>query len=164
MKPSIERSRQNTFRMFLDFFFAEMTCNETEYDIIENHTISVNTWKTAFRVFEEHDVILKSFRGIQSELFHPTHPKRFLAAYLLGGEITGICRKVGVSDGHAMSVHDRLICPSCLENAHEIPLQKTDTTLFCGTCGNNFPIIDNIIFLFSYQKFQELYPEIFATI
>ena len=162
---SKERQSQSKIKNFFDFFFAELNCNEREYNIIENHDIPVNTWKKALHIFEEKHVTLKSLRGTQAELFHPKRYKRFLLACLLGGEITGICRKVGECRNENISIDDVLICPSCLRNEREAPLTKKDSSCFvCTKCKKKFPLIGDIIFLFSYEKLQKLYPEVFESL
>ena len=148
-------------RQIFDYFFSERSCNEVEHSIIENDEIPIAVWKQALSFFEEKNVRLKSMRYIDTELFNPKNYAKFLLAYLFGGGISGICRKSGASIEREISIHDVLICPSCVENGHESKLGQSDLSFFCNACGNKFPIVDGVLFLFSYRKFEELYPEIF---
>lgn len=151
-------------REIFDYFFSERRCNEVEHGIIENDEIPIGVWKKALSFFEEKNVKLQSMKIIESELFNPKHYIKFLLAYLFGGEISGTCRKFGVSIKREISVHDVLICPSCIENGHESKLFQKNLSFFCSECGNKFPIIDGVMFLFSYKKFEEFYPEIFEKV
>jgi len=154
----------NKIRKIFDYFFSKKSCNEVEHGIIENDEIPIGVWKKALSFFEEKNVKLQSMKNINLELFNPKHYLKFLLAYLFGGEISGTCRKSGVSIKREISVHDVLICPSCIENGHESKLDQKNLSFFCSECGNKFPIIDGIVFLFSYKKFGELYPEIFGKV
>jgi uncharacterized protein YbaR (Trm112 family) len=155
-KESLSTSK---IRKIFDYFFSERSCNEVEHGIIENDKISLDVWKKALSFFEEKNVKLQSIMNIDSELFNPKHYIKFLLAYLFGGGISGTCRKSGVNIKREISIHDVLICPSCIENGCESKIDQKNLSFFCSECGNKFPIIDGIVFLFSYKKFEELYPE-----
>lgn len=165
-----------------DGFFSEKILTETKRGIIENDNLSLNLWRKALSLFEEKDVKLQSPNRvdselfnprhykellspgcINSELFNPEHPIRFLLAYLFGGAISGICRKAATDINWRGSVYDILICPWCLKNKHQSKLIQKNSTFFCSKCGNKFPIVEDVAFLFSYEKFRELYPEIFKN-
>jgi len=156
-------SKSNTRKIF-DYFLSEKTCNEVEYGIIENHEMPIHVWRQALSFFEEKDVKLQFTEYIGSALFNPKHYIKFLLAYLFGGVISGTCRKSGVSLKREISVHDVLICPSCIENGRESKLQQKNLSFFCKECGNKFPIINDVVFLFSCKKFEQLYPEYFEKL
>jgi SAM-dependent methyltransferase len=155
--------RLRKIRNILDVFFAKKTCNEVEHGIIENDDITIGTWKNALGLFEEKKVNLHSstlVKNANSELFHPKSRYKFLLAYLLGGEISGVSRKAGELVRVADSVRDVLICPSCLEEGFEVKLNSLGNALTCTRCSKLYPIYDGVVFLFVPEKMEELYPEI----
>ena len=161
LKESLGSSK---IRKIFDYFLSRTSCNEVEHGIIENDEIPIGVWKQALSFFEEKNVKLQSMRCIESELFNPKHYIKFLLAYLFGGIISGTCCKSGVSIKREISVYDLLICPSCIENGRESRLAQKNLSFFCNECGNKFPIIDGVVFLFSDKKFKELYPDIFEEV
>lgn len=155
--------RLRKIRKFFDFFFSKKTCNEVDHDIIENDYISIKTWKKTLGLFEEKNINLHSnaiAKTINTELFHPKNYSKFLLAYLFGGDISGVCRKSGVASKNEVSIQDVLICPSCSKNGHESKLSQKNSLLYCGECSNSYPVLDGVVFLFSPEKLEELYPEI----
>jgi len=146
-------------RRALDYFFAVKTCNETGHGIIENDDISMKTWHRALSVFEDRDVTLSTVRSIKTKMYGPKLNPTHLFASLLGGEISGLCRKAGTVPRQDVFLADCIICPTCHEKGEEHPLSRSDDAMNCGKCGERFPIIDGIVFLFSDRKFKELYPD-----
>jgi len=73
---------------YLDYFFAEKTCNETSHGIIENDDITLNQWRTALALFKEKHVILRAPGGREKTLQSPG-----IINTLLGGNIRGLCKK-----------------------------------------------------------------------
>lgn len=151
-------------RKILDHFFAELKCNEVDYGIIENHDIPLSIWKNALSFFEKKEVKLRFAGLIETELFNPKSLVKFMLACLLGGNISGVCGKGGKWSGEMGTILDVLICPECLENKIETKLLQEKDFFVCQNCGTSFPIIDEVIFLFSNVKMKELYPEIFQKI
>ena len=137
-------------------FFTKQNCNEIEHGIIENHKISLRTWKKALNQFKGKQVFLKS-RGLKINLFSKIN-KNFIKAYLFGGGIKGLCQKKGIKTV-TNSIIDSIICPNCLKENKEIKLEKQETHIICNNCKSKFPIINNILLLFSSNKLKELYPE-----
>lgn len=155
--------KRGKIRKILDRFFCVKTCNELEYGVIENHSIPVRAWKRAFSGFDGIDVDLKATRSIQSELFNPSSYIKYFAAYLLGGGISGICRKGGAGGGDVdrqFSRQNILICPSCRQAGSEKLLGRKNGSYICPECSKRFPVIDGVSFLFAYEKFVALYPEV----
>ena len=157
-EKSLQRGK---IRRVLDHFFCEKSCNEVEHGIIENDDITIDLWKEALMLFEEKDVELKAIPFIQSKLFNPDSYIKYFAAYLLGGNISGICRKLGGNANSNRSIYDVLSCPSCREIDREIRLNRKNSLFLCPNCSKRFPVIDGVVFLFAYDKFESLYPEIF---
>jgi SAM-dependent methyltransferase len=151
-------------KRIFDYFFSLRSCNEVEYGIIENDEIPIRVWKKALSRFDEKNVKLHFLKNIDSELFNPKHYIKNILAYLFGGGIYGICRKSGVSIKRTIPIHDVIICPSCIESGRESKLFQKNLSFFCSNCGDKFPIIDDVVFLFSFKKLEELYPEIYEQI
>jgi ubiquinone/menaquinone biosynthesis C-methylase UbiE len=158
---SKESLRAGYIRKIFDYFFSASNCNEVEYGIIENEEISLSVWKQALSNFEEKKVKLHFLRHFDSELFNPKHYVSNFLASLFGGGISGICRKSGSNTNKITPINELLICPSCLENGLESKLYKKELSFFCSVCGNKFPIIENVVFLFSLKKLKDLYPGIY---
>ncbi len=161
-KPA-KRGKLRKIKTVFDIFFAKKTCNETDHDIIENDDISLKAWKKTLGLFEEKNVNLHSNairKSINTQLFHPKKYSQYLLAYLFGGEISGVCRKSGSPNVKETSIEDVLICPSCAKGGHESMLSRKSSLLSCKECGNTYPILDGVVFLFVPEKLEELYPEI----
>jgi len=157
---SLKRSRIGNI---LDLFFSARSCNEVEHGIIENDDITIGLWKNALMHFDEKDVELKTISSIQSDLFRPNSYMKYFIAYLFGGKISGICRKQGYNDNIKRSIFDTLICPSCKKDNSEILLNQIDNFFICPNCSRRYPVIEGVLFLFSYDTFVDLYPEIFNS-
>lgn len=159
-KDSLTRSK---IRKVFDNFFCASNCNEVEHGIIENKDVSIRLWKQAFIYFDEKDIKLRSAKFIQSKLFNTSSYIKYFAAYLLGGGISGICRKLGNNINKNSSIYNVIICPSCEEMGNEVLLNRNNSSFSCPKCFKTYPVIDGVLFLFTYDKFEELYPEIFNT-
>jgi SAM-dependent methyltransferase len=161
---SEESLTRGKIKRALDHFFSERCCNEADHGVLENDDISLSSWKDSLRDFEGKDIQLKAISRIQSALYNPSSYLRYLAAYLFGGVITGICRKQGSDTSQPRSIHEGLICPSCRGIEGEILLEHIDTSYLCPHCSKRYPTIDGVIFLFAYQQFEELYPDVFQAL
>jgi SAM-dependent methyltransferase len=151
-------------RRVLDKFFCTQSCNEAEHGIIENHNISVRSWKRALTQFEEKDIDLNAtsrYRILRSKLFNPASYMRHFVAYLLGGTVSGVAKKRGNPIRRSRSIYDALICPSCRQTGSEVRVHQRDSSFLCAKCSKLYPVINEVLFLFTYDKFEELYPEIF---
>jgi ubiquinone/menaquinone biosynthesis C-methylase UbiE/uncharacterized protein YbaR (Trm112 family) len=159
---SQEMLNVNLIKRALEFFFAQKSCNEVHHGILENDEISIPVWKRALSVFEEKDIQLQALKRINTELFKPKHLIQYFLAYMLGGRISGLCHKPGIRK--EINILDALICPSCREHGQESNIARINNWFACNTCGNHFPIVNGIVFLFSPRMLEELYPEIFKTV
>ena len=157
---SLMRSRM---RRLLDRFFSAMSCNEIEHGIIENNDMSISLWKHALAPFDQKEVELKATSSIRSALFNPSSYIKYYAACLLGGNISGICRKPGATVNSKRSIYGALICPSCRQEGGEMPLNQKNSSFFCPKCSKTYPVVGGVLFLFAYDKFAELYPQIFDS-
>jgi uncharacterized protein YbaR (Trm112 family) len=154
---------RSTFKKAVDRLFCDRSCNEVDHGIIENDNLSLNIWKQALSQFDEKEIILSSTLFFQSSLFNPRSKLVYFIAYLLRGNISGICRKSGSQKIRQRTIYNVLICPSCRESGNEFLLKQNHTSLVCHNCSKEYPNIDNVWFLLSYDKFEELYPDIFYS-
>jgi SAM-dependent methyltransferase len=162
-KESLNRS---TVRRALDRFFCAQTCNEVGHGILENDQISIESWKQALQLFDERDIELRptAYLPLRSKLFDPASRITFLAAYLLGGNVSGVCRKSGEDVGGNRSIYDALICPSCQQTGSAVHLKRRSASFLCPHCLKTYPVVDEVLFLFEYEKFAQLYPEVFDSL
>ncbi len=156
--------KRSKLRKVFDHFLCERSCNEVEHGIIENEDITLSSWKQALLPFEERDVTLTAGGVIHSDLFAPASHTKYFAASLLGGQISGICRKLTGNGKPNLSIYDALICPSCRKTGSEVLLNRENSLFRCPTCSQKFPVVDEVLFLFSQDKLAELYPEISASL
>lgn len=159
-KEFLTRSK---IKRVLDRFFCTTSCNEVEHGIIENNNISLKLWKHALTDFDEKEIKLTPTRFFTSNLFRPAAYLLYFAAYLLGGNISGICRKAGIVGQQNISIVNTFICPSCIELGFEVLLSRKNSWFICPKCSKMYPIIDQVLFLFSYEKFSKLYPSVFDS-
>jgi SAM-dependent methyltransferase len=129
-KKFINRS---VIRKIIDRFFCDKSCNEVDHGIIENGNLPLKLWKQALSHFEEKEIILSSANFFRSNLFHPNSRLIFWAAYLLGGNISGRCRKAGIDRHQYRTIFDALICPSCRELHMEVQLRQEYLSFVCPT-------------------------------
>lgn len=148
------------FKKAIYHLFAEMSCNETEYGIIENDDISLKTWTGALSPFKDKDVTLRITPSIKVKMNTPYKYLTNPVASLMGGIIKGLCHKPGTSSQNNAPIEDMTVCPNCLENGREEALTKDAAGFSCGKCGAKLPVIDDILFLFTDRKMKELYPMI----
>ena len=155
---------RTTMRKVLDRFFCAKTCNEVEHGIIEYHDIPIELWKEALAHFDDKDVELQVIGPIHSKLYKPSSYARFFAAYLLGGNISGLCRKSGTRSGSNRDIPELMICPSCREESNrEVRLAQSNKAFLCPACSKIYPVVDGVLFLLAYDRFRELYPDILNT-
>jgi SAM-dependent methyltransferase/uncharacterized protein YbaR (Trm112 family) len=144
-------------RRAIDHFFGRINCSEIEHGVIENMNITPDTWKQSLQVFQRKRVRLLSADSLKADLYGEKIRIRNILASLLGGTVFGICIKEGEVPSDAKSVRDLLICPECLSHESEISLNEKEQSFFCPGCGQTFPIIDDIVFLFREELLRELY-------
>jgi SAM-dependent methyltransferase len=147
-----------------DFFFAKKVCNELEHGIIENEDIALKQWKSMLVPFKHKHIVLNSIRRFTVDLFNPSSPIVYFAAYLLGGDISGHCRKAGNYPEMLSPVDKTLICPDCHQQKIIFRVNGRVTIYYCSNCGKQYPVVDGVGFLFAHAKLQSLYPEIYSLI
>lgn len=157
--------RKSRVMRFIESFISEEYCDEREYGILENDDISMKEWRDSIAVFDSKKVEVSSLREkFISELGDKIGLKN-LPNLLLGGGISGVCRKENAKQADKPSnLLDLLACPNCLANPNEKtenhpPLKQSTSKLECTVCGSSYPIIDDIILLFKKDLFEELYPD-----
>jgi len=148
-------------KKIFDHFLSKKNCNETDHQIIENHEISLKAWKNALKIFSHKDIEIRSGGFINFKLFNPDSVIKLIAAYLIGGSISGICRKKGNFEQMYNTRLDLFACPSCRETKKDVHIIKKETYFFCEECKKVYPVVNNVLFLFTHKKLKELYPGIF---
>jgi len=161
---SKEFRTRSRIRRLLDRFFCEISCNEVEHGVIENDNMSIGLWRRAIALFAERDVTLQPTKKLKTSLFHPRSRIHYIIACLLGGTISGVCRKFGNATATGRSIYDALGCPSCRQSGSEAPLRHERGAFACPRCSNTYPIVDDVAFLFAYDKLKELYPDVFESL
>ncbi len=156
---STARKNRSVVKKALDYFFARQNCNETDFGIVENEEIPLRLWKQTLSLFEQKEVQLRSLNRLQSALYDEKNIIKYLLAYCLGGEISGLCRKTGVLTRKMGAVDKLLVCPLCRENQQESPLTRRDNQFVCLQCAQRYPIREGVVFLFTPTAFQEIYSE-----
>ena len=155
-------------RKVLDRLFAAPACNEVEHGVIENDEISIAQWKLALAPFTKKDVQLTPSDNLsmQADLFNPGNYLKRLLVILLGGKVSGICQKTlqeGAAAAAATPVLETLICPSCKASSVEAPITRTDSGFVCMRCLRPYPVVDDVLFLFTPDKLSELYPDVLSV-
>ncbi len=156
------RQRGKALR-YLSRLFTEEPCDEREHGILENHDIPLREWVAACRPFDTRELTLASLEGrVRSRLGERVAPRNALNA-LLGGGITGLCRKTAGPPAAATPL-DALICPDCqADRRQESPLRPADGGLSCAACGILHPQVDGVYMLLPEDLFRALYPELFGA-
>jgi SAM-dependent methyltransferase len=157
---SAESLKRNGLKRLLDHFFSEVSYNEIEYGIVENHDISIEEWRTILEVFQKKEVRLKSLKGLNSGLFEPGSSLRFNLARLCGGNLTGTCMKAGSREPSVKTIEEAMACPVCGSAGKDIALLSGERRLHCMNCDSSFPEVDNILHMFRPEQLKELYPDV----
>jgi SAM-dependent methyltransferase/uncharacterized protein YbaR (Trm112 family) len=161
---SREYASRSVIRKVVDRLFMARTCNETDHGILENDRITLKEWKKALAPFDASEIQLE-YGPVRSQLVNPRSRLKHFVLYLVGGVISGICQKPGQPKGiGSRCIEDSLICPSCRQNQADVTLRRSDSFFSCPKCSKAYPVLDDILFLFAYDKFAELYPEVFASL
>jgi len=155
-KETLDR---NQFRRVIDYFFKAPSCNEVDHNIIENHQVSIKRWKKALSIFGEKTISLSTVKSIKTDAYK-TNSLNYLIAFLLGGSIGGICQKTGTDNDEKISLDNSMICPECHFTSTEIILVLDHGKLKCPACHRIYPKVDGVTFLFTKDKFGELYPKL----
>lgn len=156
---SKEYLSRNVLNKVLGRFFMRRHCNETEHGILENNKISLQRWRDALAPFDTRDIRLQ-LGAIDYRLNAARFNLRYLMLWLLGGGISGLCRKPGArEESKHSSILDLLVCPDCLQNGKEMPLSRAGSMHSCSGCSTIYPTVAGVLFLFSKGKLADLYPE-----
>jgi SAM-dependent methyltransferase len=137
---------------------------EESFGIRQNHTMELRHW---------HELVKKHFAKWEYDIFVPERgwaervvkraaqrldPYRSLwrPARLLGGTLTGVCKKAGDAAPSAQfQPFERLLrCPDCSAALH----RELDETLRCVACGYAAPLEGGVYNLLQSADRAELYP------
>lgn len=146
-------------RKAVDYFFAKEIKNEEDYGIIEKDDLSLASWKKALRLFDTKEIAITTVRKISTGLFQPRSLLAYLTACLLGGEISGLCRKKGTAGNTIRHIREALMCPCCFQERREERLVAEANRFRCPACNVRYPVVEGILFLFTHDAFKTLYPD-----
>ncbi len=158
--------RRNVLVKVIETLFSETEPNELAYGIVENEEITTAMWRRVLGVFDRTEATLEARGGgARSSLYSSGLSLCHVIAKFLGGNIQGLCEK---TTGQALaleSIWDALGCPSCRVagvrgEEDRAPLHWTDASLRCTNCDCEFPVKDDVLFLFARADLKKFYPEV----
>jgi ubiquinone/menaquinone biosynthesis C-methylase UbiE len=157
--------RKHRYVRLIESFISESMSDEEEHGVVENHDISLAEWIDALGVFSERDLHLVSIYNVRSRLTDRAHVRN-LPNFLLGGIISGLCRKkTSVRSCSGTDVAECLACPDCTISAPDgsfdrpalVPLAKS---FKCTHCGFAYPRQGDVLFLLPRAELEPLYPHL----
>jgi SAM-dependent methyltransferase/uncharacterized protein YbaR (Trm112 family) len=162
-KPYSARARgRNRYRRLFESFVSDEQTDEADHGVLENETISLTEWTSALSIFDQVEAELRSTYDLRSRLGGRPLPRNALN-WLLGGVVSGLCRK----DASLTAIPDDplslLACPACMagdDSGNAGQLAGDSTRLVCSSCGAAYPIRDGIIFLIPPRELTQLYPDL----
>lgn len=166
---SSENLAKSKIRKISDALFGNPSCNEAEHAIIENHRLSLGSWRSALSTFDKNEVFVKTLKSLkrnplETDLFDEKSYLKRVARHLFGGGVSGCCFKAGNAKNMNLGIEDVIVCPECLSSNAETKLGRRKGVFCCLKCGENYPIVDGVVFLFSRATLNELYPEMLDRI
>lgn len=160
-KTGYPASRLAKLRQWVEDLVSDAACDEVEHGIIENHSMPMSHWQKALSGFDETDVCVRTLRHIRSRVGRfPTLAN--VPALLLGGVISGLCRKETEPRSKAADDPARwLVCPKHPADGEPgFPLIPENDHYRCTECEERYPVVDDIPILIEPALRRELYPEI----
>jgi len=157
--------RKNKWWAFIESFISKPSSDEVEHGIIENEDLDLAEWIRALEVFDDRDIDLVSVGNVTSKL-GPRLRLKNVPNFLLGGRISGLCRKrTETQQPSQRDVSELLACPGCRlqspsHRSETPPLVKSPGGLTCSRCGVEYPEKDGILFLLPSAELKELYPSL----
>ena len=150
------------FKLF-DYFLGEKTCNEIDFGIIENDKIPLHYWMSILKKFNKNDVAIKTIIGtyhLKKDI--SINPAKQLAR-LLGGTISGLCKKGNGKNHFSYEDPELLMCPNCKEGNFDMTTLKAKDIdkIECSICHHIYPIFNQIIYFLKQEKLKLLYPDVF---
>lgn len=154
--------RRNRYVRLLESFISTEASDETEHGVVENDEIELDTWVDALSVFDDWGANLSSVYEVRSKLRGRVALRNRLN-WLLGGLISGLCRKRGASPRGTIA--EALACPDCVVvgphgGPDRPPVTRTSGGYACAACRRTYPEKDGILFLLPEAELTALYPEI----
>lgn len=156
---------KNKYVSLIESFISEPYSDEVEHGIVENDDIGLAEWIEALSIFDQREVKLVSINSVTSELDGRLRIGN-LFNLLLGGFVSGLCRKTGApAQRPAARIVELLGCPDCvIPSDHgefdRPPLLQLADGLKCTQCGVTYPCINGIFLLLPKAEFEQLYPEL----
>jgi uncharacterized protein YbaR (Trm112 family) len=154
---------KNKWRALIEGFISEPSSDEVEHGIIENENIGLAEWSSALGVFDDCSTKLASVGNVTSKLGPRLRPRN-AANFLLGGRISGLCRKKSRRQQPGRrTVRELLACPGCVRQASSgwsdpPELLNSAEGLTCSSCGVEYPEKEGILFLLPRAELEQLYP------
>lgn len=167
-KPMRHMLRSNRYLRFianyiLDFV-SESSCNEVEYGICENDSISLSKWEEAFNmVGRQVEVQLKmlpaprALREIRHDSSKPTIRSRLTNG--LGGSVSAVIFAQKPVDSSRPDPTHALICPACSAPMH-VETHSNSSDCMCSACSARYPMLDGILVALRDPALRELYPSL----
>lgn len=154
--------QKSKYRRLIESFISEASSDEVQHGVIENEGIALSEWRSALSRFDERDVELVSLANVRSKIGDRLRLNN-VANLLLGGTISGLCRKRTGEQTPWSDVFDLLACPDCTSRNSQDPGESPPLLRFpggfrCSRCGANYPERDGIILLLPRAELEELYP------
>jgi SAM-dependent methyltransferase len=131
---------------------------EEGFGIRQNHTLYLKDW---------HALVFRHFSDARFEIFPPRRGwgegivhsllagNTWRAARLLGGTLSGICKKAGSAAPPVWGPFEPLLrCPDCGASLHRQP----DEALTCSACPYRAPFEGGVFNLLPSEDKKELYP------
>lgn len=160
----IARSKRPYIRL-LETFISEAPSDEVEHGIVENHDIALADWIKALRLFDERELELVSTFNVRSRVGERLGPRNTLS-FLLGGTISGLCRKGAQPEAKPRTdIKALLACPDCATPAtdgtmDQASLREVPNGFECTRCEVSYPVKDGVVFLLPRGMLEQLYPDV----
>jgi len=133
---------------------------ELAHGILEEE-FDLKTWQKALAPFQDVRMTINWKLGLRLNGFCSGVSKT--VAQVVGGNIEAICHidKRHQASTSTNSLLEILRCPNCMGNRLLYILQETQS-LYCPECGQLYPEVDGVVFLFENSLGRELYPDIYS--
>lgn len=147
----------------LDAYLGTPLLNETGHGVTENMGIPLRRWMRSIAPFTRVQLALRSWKGVGCDLAGRHKVIDYVKCSLMGGEITGLCRKAGTVGGPAGPIAESLACPQCLADGRECRCNLQGDCAVCSGCGAAYPVVDGVLFMYTRETMQKLYPDIHTS-
>jgi SAM-dependent methyltransferase len=145
----------------VDRLFARVVVTEEEFGVIENHDMGLEEWRRALTPFQQVHLTLRTARVLRMDPDRTWHFPGRLVATLLGGVLSGLCRKAGSLDPTAIrAIESTLISPRDLARGVETPIGTEGRSLSGLEPDDRYPVHRGVAVLLEPALREALYPEL----